>query len=150
MLVIEWCSRAVWCSHSFAIFFFLCLFVCYLFAIGNGSISMSCELLRMTFKILHATRNKRHLLPSYTINIQIVILFHGFFLVFFPAHASFDVIKSNETARYFRIKYFSGVFSQSVWNIGYWSDMLIPREFISFVFITYSQIVIPFSSLEKQ
>lgn len=30
MLVIEWCSRAVWCSHSFAIFFFfVCLFAIY-------------------------------------------------------------------------------------------------------------------------
>lgn len=87
MLVIEWRSRAVWCSHSFAIFFFLCLFVCYFFAIGNGSISMSCELLRMTFKMFRATRNKSHLLSFYTINIQIVILFPWlFFPSFFPQH----------------------------------------------------------------
>lgn len=150
MLVIEWCSRAVWCSHSFAIFFFfVCLFAIYSpLAMDRFQWAVSyCEWHSKCSMQLEINAICSH-------SIQLTYKSSSFFVAFFPSYFPSTCfiwchqIKWNSQMFSHQI-FFRCIFPQSVWNIG-WSDMLIPREFISFIFITNSQIVIPFSSLEKQ
>lgn len=125
--IIEWRSRAVWCSHSLLSIFFVGL---PLAMVRFQCDSMSCEPLQVTFKTLYATENIRYLFSP-----TIAIPFYGFFFA-----NAFHLISSNQMKQpdvwasniFFQVYSHAVFFSHCFETTKYWRSNLEWNSYRSF------------------